>query len=171
LRWAGEDDIAEVDVSTDGGRTWQRARLGADRARYAWRRFQLDWRPATPGSYLVLSRARDSRGRMQPIVADWNPSGYLWNAIDRVRVDVQPGTPTVAPAAPQAAAAGDHPGRPVLEARCLACHDTRLIEQQRLRAPAWEREVNKMIGWGADVPDAEKQSLIEYLAMRFGYAR
>ena len=27
--WAGEDEIAGVDVSTDGGRTWQRARLGA----------------------------------------------------------------------------------------------------------------------------------------------
>jgi hypothetical protein len=35
-----------------------------------------------------MSRATDDRGRVQPIVAQWNPSGYLWNAIDQVRVDV-----------------------------------------------------------------------------------
>ena len=62
--WAGEDEIAGVDVSTDGGRTWQRARLGADRARYAWRQFEHAWRPAGPGSYVVLSRARDTRGHL-----------------------------------------------------------------------------------------------------------
>jgi hypothetical protein len=33
-----------------------------------------------------MSRAIDTRGRTQPIVPDWNPAGYLWNAIDRVRV-------------------------------------------------------------------------------------
>jgi hypothetical protein len=38
----------------------------------------------------VLSRATDTRGRVQPVVADWNPSGYLWNAVDQVRLDVAP---------------------------------------------------------------------------------
>ena len=86
--WAGEAEITRVDVSTDNGRTWSAARLSADRARYAWRQFDHLWRPAQNGSYVVLSRATDSRGRVQPIVADWNPSGYLWNTIDQVRVDV-----------------------------------------------------------------------------------
>jgi sulfite oxidase len=86
--WAGEADISRVDVSTDNGRTWSAARLGADRAPYAWRQFEHLWRPAQTGSYVVLSRATDSRGRVQPIVADWNPAGYLWNTIDHVRVDV-----------------------------------------------------------------------------------
>jgi len=87
--WAGESEVERVDVSTDGGATWQAARLGADRARYAWRRFELDWRPPEPGSYFILSRATDARGRVQPITPQWNPSGYLWNAVDRVRVDVR----------------------------------------------------------------------------------
>ncbi len=86
--WAGEAEITRVDVSTDSGRTWSAARLTADRARYAWRQFEHVWRPAQNGSYVVLSRATESRGRVQPIVADWNPSGYLWNTIDQVRVDV-----------------------------------------------------------------------------------
>jgi sulfite oxidase len=170
--WAGEDEIAEVDVSTDGGRTWQQARLGSDRARWAWRQFEHAWRPATPGSYVVMSRARDTRGRTQPIVADWNPSGYLWNAIDRVRINVQEGPAGAINPADANAPAGQ-PAEPdsLLNARCLACHDMRLIEQQRLTHPAWTREVDKMIGWGAGVTEAEKQPLIEYLATRFGPGR
>ena len=86
--WAGDEEIRRVDVSTDGGRTWVEAQLGRDRARYAWRQFEYVWRPAEGGSYLVLSRATDSRGATQPIVPEWNPAGYVWNAIDRVRINV-----------------------------------------------------------------------------------
>jgi hypothetical protein len=85
----GDAEIRRVDVSTDNGRTWDEARLGRDRAQYAWRQFEYMWRPAESGSYAVMSRATDSRGRVQPIVAEWNPAGYLWNAIDQVRLNVQ----------------------------------------------------------------------------------
>ena len=30
----------------------------------------------------------DEQGRMQPVAPHWNPSGYLWNVIDRVRITV-----------------------------------------------------------------------------------
>jgi sulfite oxidase len=86
--WSGETEIQRVDVSTDNGRTWEPARLGRDRAAYAWRQFEYAWRPAGPGSHVLMSRATDARGRTQPVIADWNPAGYLWNAIDRVRVNV-----------------------------------------------------------------------------------
>lgn len=88
--WAGEDDIRQVDISTDHGRTWAPARLGRDQAPCAWRQFEYEWHVREPGAYLVLSRAADGRGRVQPIVAEWNPAGYLWNAIDQVRVNVSP---------------------------------------------------------------------------------
>jgi DMSO/TMAO reductase YedYZ molybdopterin-dependent catalytic subunit len=86
--WAGEADITRVEVSVDNGSSWTDAQLGSDRARYAWRAFQLDWRAAEAGSFVVLARAHDSTGRVQPITAHWNPSGYLWNAVERVRVNV-----------------------------------------------------------------------------------
>jgi Mo-co oxidoreductase dimerisation domain len=89
--WAGEADIARVDVSVDFGRTWQPARLGSERDRYAWRLWEYDWTAHVPGSYLILARATDSAGRTQPIEQIWNPSGYLWNVIDRVRVNVLKG--------------------------------------------------------------------------------
>jgi DMSO/TMAO reductase YedYZ molybdopterin-dependent catalytic subunit len=87
--WAGESDIAGVDVSTDGGATWAPASLTGDVARYTWRRFAYSFDAAKPESYLIMSRARDSSGRVQPASPPWNPSGYLWNAPDAVRIEVK----------------------------------------------------------------------------------
>jgi DMSO/TMAO reductase YedYZ molybdopterin-dependent catalytic subunit len=86
--WAGDEEVARVDVSSDGGRTWTAARLGSDRARHAWRQFEHVWQPAGRGAFVVMSRATDTRGRAQPIVPDWNPAGYLWNAVDQLQVIV-----------------------------------------------------------------------------------
>ena len=87
--WAGEDDIQRVEVSSDHGATWQAARLAGERAKYAWRRFEYSFDAARPASYLILSRATDAKGRTQPISPPWNPSGYLWNAPDSIRIEVK----------------------------------------------------------------------------------
>jgi hypothetical protein len=87
--WAGEDDIAKVDVSIDGGSSWVVAALGNERERYAWRQFTIDLKLGAPGYYTVMSRATDVKGRAQPLEPAWNPSGYLWNAIDKVRLNVE----------------------------------------------------------------------------------
>jgi DMSO/TMAO reductase YedYZ molybdopterin-dependent catalytic subunit len=86
--WAGETDIAGVDISIDNGATWQPARLVGERARYAWRRFEFAFTAPRPESCLIVSRATDATGQMQPAVAQWNPSGYLWNQHDAVRVEI-----------------------------------------------------------------------------------
>jgi DMSO/TMAO reductase YedYZ molybdopterin-dependent catalytic subunit len=85
--WAGEADIAKVDISTDGGSTWSPATLGHEQARYAWRLWHHDFL-AKSGDYSILSRATDTQGRVQPETAAWNPSGYLYNAIDQVKIHV-----------------------------------------------------------------------------------
>ena len=87
--WAGEDDIKAVDVSIDNGATWRPARLTGEQARYAWRRFEFEFNAPRPESYLILSRATDAKGTMQPAVSQWNPSGYLWNQYDSIRIEVK----------------------------------------------------------------------------------
>jgi len=87
--WAGENAIDRVDVSTDGGSRWTPAVLTGAKLPFAWRLWHLDWKPTEQGYYSILSRATDTAGRVQPIVSAWNPSGYLWNAIDRVGVLVE----------------------------------------------------------------------------------
>ncbi|MEY4168239.1 MAG: hypothetical protein RIR52_2063 [Acidobacteriota bacterium] len=86
--WAGEVGIRQVDVSLDQGRTWIQARLGREKVRYAWQSFEHEFNITTPGSYQIMARATDDQGRMQPVAPSWNPSGYLWNVIDRVRINV-----------------------------------------------------------------------------------
>ncbi|MGH9855363.1 MAG: molybdopterin-dependent oxidoreductase [Blastocatellia bacterium] len=87
--WAGESNITKVDVSMDNGSSWLPAKLGKERERYAWQSFEYEFNLAQPGSYLLMSRATDDKGNVQPVAPQWNPSGYLWNVIDRVRINVE----------------------------------------------------------------------------------
>jgi cytochrome c5 len=50
---------------------------------------------------------------------------------------------------------------------CLTCHEEDLIESQRLSRAGWVRSVEKMMRWGAVVPEADKNALVDYLAARF----
>jgi DMSO/TMAO reductase YedYZ molybdopterin-dependent catalytic subunit len=86
--WAGEADITKVEISTDNGTSWNPAKLGHDQAHYAWRLWTYDWKAAKPGDYTILSRATDTKGRTQPSTPAWNPSGYLYNALDQVGIHV-----------------------------------------------------------------------------------
>jgi DMSO/TMAO reductase YedYZ molybdopterin-dependent catalytic subunit len=87
--WAGEAEIVKVEVSTDGGASWQPAQLHNQQAKYAWRLWSYRLKVSGAGHYTILSRATDSQQRVQPRAAEWNPSGYLYNAIDQVKVSVQ----------------------------------------------------------------------------------
>jgi hypothetical protein len=50
---------------------------------------------------------------------------------------------------------------------CTECHDATIIVQQRLAKPAWLKEVDKMIKWGAVVEAADRESFAEYLSANF----
>jgi len=65
LAWSGHGKITRVDVTVDGGKTWQQARLAADPQGKAVTRFYLDhvW----DGEEMLLqSRAMDETGYVQP---------------------------------------------------------------------------------------------------------
>lgn len=89
VAWAGEAEVAYVEISVDGGASWQKARLGHEHARYAWRLFTFEWNAPHPGHFAIAARAADSYGRTQPLTPLWNPNGYMNNGVDRVRVRVQ----------------------------------------------------------------------------------
>ncbi len=89
MAWAGEADIARVEISTDSGATWKPAELGREHSKYAWRLWSFAWKAPKAGDYTLMARATDKQGRTQPEAAVWNPSGYLYNAIDQVKIHVQ----------------------------------------------------------------------------------
>jgi len=89
VAWAGEARVVKVEVSVDGGTSWESARLLGEEHPYAWRQWQFVWNAKTAGTATVLCRATDSRGETQPEMTPWNPSGFLWNGWDRVTVVVK----------------------------------------------------------------------------------
>jgi cytochrome c5 len=58
-------------------------------------------------------------------------------------------------------------GRDAVTARCLSCHESDLIAQQRLTRAAWARSVDKMVRWGALVESDEREPMLDYLAAHF----
>ncbi len=78
--WAGETDVTEIAVSTDGGRTWTEAEFLDPVRRHAWRRWKFNWlTPKQPGQYTLLARAKDAGGLIQPDRHDQNYGTYVIN--------------------------------------------------------------------------------------------
>jgi DMSO/TMAO reductase YedYZ molybdopterin-dependent catalytic subunit len=76
VAWAGEDAVARVEVSTDGGGTWSDAELLGPRARYSWALWEYLWEVARPGTYSLMARATSIGGRKQPLEHDLLNGGY-----------------------------------------------------------------------------------------------
>ncbi|MBM3784098.1 MAG: hypothetical protein FJW30_07035 [Acidobacteria bacterium] len=163
--WSHESPVTAVEISTDGGRRWAPARLGPETHRFGWKQFTFDWTPKEEAYYTILARARNAAGETQPLVQEWNPSGYGHNVVHAVRLHVAASAP--APKSAQAAQAVDTPA--VYKQTCLACHGEEGISQQRLSRAQWEREVEKMQRWGARVTPENKETLVDYLHKRFPY--
>jgi DMSO/TMAO reductase YedYZ molybdopterin-dependent catalytic subunit len=85
--WSGYGGITKVEVSTDGGATWNEAPITLETGRLSWVRFEYPWQ-ATAGRALLRSRAYDERGLTQPDSVPWNAKGYLMNAVFEVPVVV-----------------------------------------------------------------------------------
>lgn len=59
-------------------------------------------------------------------------------------------------------------GAELFTQRCLGCHASDIVEQQRLGIAGWRREVAKMVGWGARLDEADREPLAAHLTARFG---
>ena len=75
IAWAPHRGIEKVEVSTDGGETWNKASLAKQLAEDTWRQYIYDW-DATPGDYTIQVRATDGNGETQTASeAPPHPSG------------------------------------------------------------------------------------------------
>ncbi len=87
--WTGEGEVAKVELSVDGGATWNETKLGESKPN-AWRLWEFDWRtPATAGKRTLIARATDSNGRTQPAEHDPDHGTYMINHLLPINVDVR----------------------------------------------------------------------------------
>jgi DMSO/TMAO reductase YedYZ molybdopterin-dependent catalytic subunit len=86
--WAGRSGIAKVEVSTDGGTSWNECQLQNPVSPFAWRGWTYLWE-AKPGKHTICVRATDADGNVQPTQQQWNTGGYGNNAVQRLDVVVE----------------------------------------------------------------------------------
>jgi len=89
VAWAGEEAVATVEVSTDGGLTWDEATLRGPQAPYSWTLWEFLWEAAVPGAHVLLARAVSAGGRVQPAEHDPLNGGYLIHHSRPTRVRVE----------------------------------------------------------------------------------
>jgi len=163
VAWSNGSPVAKVEISDDGGKSWNTAKLMGSGTKYGFRKFSYSWK-ATKGEHSLIARATDAAGRAQPIQEDWNPSGYLWNVAQARSVLVSPAAPDpLLPAATTSAGlAMSVPD--AYKAACLSCHDDHMVRQQRMTRAQWEKEMDKMTGWGAPLSAADRPAVVDYLS-------
>jgi sulfite oxidase len=161
VAWSNSSPVTGVEVSVDGGNSWKPAKLGKEKDPYAWRLWGFDWK-AVEGHYTLLARATNAAGQKQPLQQEWNPSGYLWNVVPRVDVEVTNKEMISLPLETRPPA--QPPG---YQSACLTCHDQGMMVQQHLTRAQWDREMNKMTGWGAPVKPEDRDAILQYLSDQF----
>lgn len=65
LAWAGEAKVQKVEISVDGAKNWQTAKLDSQASPYAWVQWTYEWKIPDRGEYELTVRATDTQGRQQ----------------------------------------------------------------------------------------------------------
>ena len=88
--WTGDGDIVKVELSTDGGSTWNETKLIGEVKSNSWRLWEFDWRtPAKPGNQTLIARATDSNARTQPVERDPGRGTYMISHLLPIEVEVR----------------------------------------------------------------------------------
>jgi len=86
VAFAGDRGISKVEVSVDGGSTWQDATLKPPASDLTWVLWAFEWIPK-PGNYVIYARATDGQGALQTSAqADTFPSGATGYVMSTVKV-------------------------------------------------------------------------------------
>jgi DMSO/TMAO reductase YedYZ molybdopterin-dependent catalytic subunit len=87
--WTGDGEIVKVEISTNGGASWDKAKLIGESKPNAWRLWEYEWKtPACSGKQTLIARATDSGGRIQPVEHDPDRGTYMINHLLPITVEV-----------------------------------------------------------------------------------
>ena len=88
--WSGEADLVRVEVSCDGGKSWEPAEMVDEARPFVWCRWQFAWDvPEVTGTCVLKSRATDARGNVQPEKHDSRFGSYVVHHVVGVEVEVR----------------------------------------------------------------------------------
>jgi DMSO/TMAO reductase YedYZ molybdopterin-dependent catalytic subunit len=86
IAFGGDSGVAKVELSSDGGKSWQPATLAKDYGKYSFRQWETNVSVAAKGSHTFMVRCTNQAGDIQPDKPNWNNSGFMRNVIESVQV-------------------------------------------------------------------------------------
>jgi DMSO/TMAO reductase YedYZ molybdopterin-dependent catalytic subunit len=67
IAFAGNEGISKVEVSMDGGNSWQEAKMKDPISINSWVLWYMEWNPVSEGRHVMSVRATDGTGKIQPV--------------------------------------------------------------------------------------------------------
>jgi DMSO/TMAO reductase YedYZ molybdopterin-dependent catalytic subunit len=88
VAFGGDCGVAQVELSADGGRSWQKTALDRDEGTYSFRQWSTQLTAPQSGALPLLVRCTNTKGEVQPSEPNWNGGGFMRNVIERVQLNV-----------------------------------------------------------------------------------
>jgi len=88
IAFGGDCGVSQVELSSDGGRSWQKTTLGRDEGTYSFRQWSTGITAPHSGTLTLQVRCTNTKGEIQPSEPNWNGGGFMRNVIERVELAV-----------------------------------------------------------------------------------
>jgi hypothetical protein len=88
IAFGGDCGVAQVEISTDQGQSWQKTSLGRDDGNYSFRQWSTQIRPPQSGKLVLQARCTNTKGEAQPSEPNWNAAGFMRNVIEQIDLTV-----------------------------------------------------------------------------------
>jgi DMSO/TMAO reductase YedYZ molybdopterin-dependent catalytic subunit len=86
IAFGGDSGVAKVELSSNGGKSWQPTTLGKDLGKYSFRQWETILSLPGTGNHALMVRCTNLAGDVQPVSPNWNNSGFMRNVIETVQV-------------------------------------------------------------------------------------
>jgi DMSO/TMAO reductase YedYZ molybdopterin-dependent catalytic subunit len=84
IAFGGDSGVAKVELSADGGKSWQPTMLGKDYGKYSFRQWETKL-ALVKGNHGIMVRCTNLAGDAQPLSPNWNNSGFMRDVIETVQ--------------------------------------------------------------------------------------